>query len=562
MSEEKEMKSGIFSLAGVLAVAVMPIVGLGWGHGHDTVARGVLARLEEGDRAKFRKEWMKEYIKAAHMPDGAPLKLLSDPDRERLARAGIEKTYPLHGVKGRLALFDCVADALRRGDGRGAFVAMAALSHSVADPVACNHDPLVHCATYLWGKEGLGVCGGLELDFGFAERNAAARAALEKRVAELEIETPPAGVTREEAFGKICLWEAESPGVSFATGAGILEAAAEWGREKSAGAEEKLAKRLGDLGLWAVARTVWLWNAAKAVAARGGELGDADYGAVAARWGKEYGHMLRGRLAKDDSFAAQFARKAGEKSAVRILYDATGHMSSGVFSTGSRIFACQLAGSLRRMRPELNATLLDARPFAEEGLDPAEAPVMVVFGHRVSGHLGFDAKGFNAQVKKYVERGGKLIWISGTTPRGVMDGVMKAKKSTAKGDGYCNPAYPVGLDELMGSRLALKKAGGGEKEWGWKRRPNGKAGWMWDGSRNWWDAGALPRGAEGVVELRTGGGAKYTMGVVEGRVAYLPTCAIFPYVLTEEKPEISAAGLRLDSAGEEIVGEILKRLEK
>ena len=88
--------------------------------------------------------------------------------------------------------------------------------------------------------------------------------------------------------------------------------------------------------------------------------------------------------------------------------------------------------------------------------------------------------------------------------------------------------------------------------------PTGMAGWTWHGSPWRFDPAKLPKEAKPILEVRTTDRTFVTGVAVPGAV-YLPYNALFPYCLTDEKPSLSPFALSLDSAGEEVLGNVLKK---
>ena len=239
-----------------------------------------------------------------------------------------------------------------------------------------------------------------------------------------------------------------------------------------------------------------------------------------------------------------------------VFYDPTAHMDKSVFCAFATPLACQVVGSLKKIRPDLNAGLFDARVFAREGLDPSVVQYVMVF-KRVIPWRNFDVKGFNARLAEYKKAGGTVIWVEGCPPDYVLGAeVRRAMSDEGLRDGYCKPAFPVPLDELMSCSLAWVGKGGGEKSWPYRRKPTGKAGWTWHGSPWRFDPAKLPKEAKPILELRTPERTFVTGVAVPGAV-YLPYNALFPYCLTDEKPSLSPFSLSLDSAGEAILGNVL-----
>ena len=539
------MKTTLAFLVGALAAQAA----FAWGPGHDVVGLSVLEKIGAPWEARLKAVDRKRFLAATHLPDNGNPKLLSEKCRAYLVSKGMgeKSVFALHKPELRMALFNALVSAMIEQNDYDVAICTAALSHSLADPLACNHDPVVQYATYHLCKAALDVIPPLSLDFDFAGKE---KSVLARRLAALEVPSLPDVLTPEDVYRTMACWDVEADDLNFSHGQPILDAELAYRANKTPENAAKLADILCDLGLEGVRRTLWCFHAAERFARDGKPLADWDFKKLAAKCEQEFSSRRHSRDAARDAFAAPYLPKAGETYDIAVLYDPLGHMASGVLSSYSRVGASQTVGSLRAMKRR--AALLDVREAAK-GIDPGVTKTLVVFGRRLVGYAGFDVAALRKAMAKYLKDGGRVIWINGDVP-GDLDGALrKAQQKTEKGDGYCNPRYPVELDELIRSSLAF-----GGQAWPCCRRPNGHAGWMWEGSRWWFDPAKLPADAQPVLELRTPEHGTFVMGVRRGNFTYLPLAGIFPYVFTNDKPDVSdGLRLRLDACGEAILAHVL-----
>lgn len=546
----------------IVAVVLAPLSAFAWGTGHDTVARCVLEKLPPEWRARFKSEWMKPYLEASHLPDRGRASLLKSDDIEWLtANCGFKgDTYALHYPPCMIGETARLVHAIRTGDDYSVFMYLATISHAFADPVACNHDPIIHLFTYIWCANALDVLPStgrpMPVDFAFAERDSDTREVLACRLAELKVPVVPTDITTEALFAQMLSWEYLALDKCSATSHRIVENGAKWMATGDVQAKREAADALCDLGLWSVVRTLYVFAAARRLAAAG-EI-DVTPESIE-RWckaAKTNEAAVASRPMENDSFAKPYFPEKGKSMRFAVFYDPTAHMDKSVFCAFAMPLACQVVGSLKKIRPDLNAGLFDARVFAREGLDPSVVQYVMVF-KRVIPWRNFDVKGFNARLAEYKKAGGTVIWVEGCPPDFVIGAeVQRAMSDEGLRDGYCKPAFPVPLDELMSCSLAWVGKGG-EKSWPYRRKPTGKAGWTWHGSPWRFDPAKLPKEAKPIFELRTTDRTFVTGVAVPGAV-YLPYNALFPYCLTDEKPSLSPFALSLDSAGEEILSRVLK----
>lgn len=550
-------------LFGALAL-MLASAGWAWGGGHDTVARCVLRKLPDEWQAKLKPEWKRAYFGASHLPDNGNPKLLKPEDlawlREHCglkdSMAALHKGLPVYGEIERLV------NALRAGDDYSVFIYLASLSHSIADGAACNHDPIIHMLTYTWSAEGSPQGRGLPvlpktgrewpIDFSFVERDADTKAVLARRLEALVVPEPPADVTLERLFALVDRWEVLSMECNNQNSGRIIDAGAKWVGTGDVAAKREAADALCNLGLWPVERTLYLFKAALLLASRPdfAPMPRAAKEAVLAGKGTNEVELLRRPMA-NDSFARPYFAEPGRPSRVRVMYSPIDHMASSVFDPVARPVGCQIVGSLKKCRPELNASLMDAREFAKDGLDPAVTPAIVIF-RRVTGYHGFNAQGFEKNLRAYAKAGGKVVWINGRPPEWLIGKeTLKALRDADRKDGYCDPKFPVELDGILESSVAW--VGSGEKRaWKYVHKPVNRAGWQWVGSPQWFEPSELPKDAVAFTELRTPD-RTYLTGVASGGCAYVPLNAVFPFCLTDERPELDPFYLRLDSAGEAVI---------
>lgn len=542
------------------ACAATALSSLAWSGGHNVVGHCVLQKLPAEWRARFKEEWRGDFEHATHLPDTHDVKLLTrcaPEDLEWFRRhCGItDNSVPLHSPPAFFGAIERLVRAIRAGDDRMVFVYLASISHSLADPAACNHDPIIHLPTYMWGDNALGVMpktkNYMPVDFGFAEFDADTRAVLQRRLDALKPMSVPPDLTPERLYAQILRWECLAAEPCCNNSQRIVEEGAKWMMNSDREAKCAVTDALCDLGLWAVVRTLYVFDAARLWAAKGEiETDEGLWKRAVAGNATNIAEVCR-RPMSGDSFACPYFAEEGRPSLVRSLYDPTAHMASSALGILNRPLGCQIVGSLKRLRPNLNASLMDVREFVRDGLDPKTTPCLVMHRH-VCGYKGFDVRKFNVRLDAYLKAGGKLIWVNGAPPAYALGKeVLAAFSNGGRKDGYCDPAYPVSLDVLMKSSLAWIGAGG-TREWKYRRRPNGKAGWYWEGSPYRFDAAKLPKDARPIVELRTPEGT-FTSGIVRGNVAYLPMNALFPYCVTDEKPQFVPFRLSLDSAGEAIL---------
>ena len=468
--------------------------------------------------------------------------------------------YALHHPPCLIGETARLVHAIRMGDDYSVFMYLASISHAILDPVACNHDPIIHLFLYIWCPSALNVIPStgrsLPSSFDFAAHDADTREVLARRLAALKVPTVPKDITAESLFAQMLSWRYSALDKCSATTQRIIENGTKWMLTGDAKAKREAADAHCDLGLWAVMRTLYVFDAARRLAADG-EIDVTPE--LIAKWckaAKTNEAAIVSRPMENDSFARPYFPEKGKPMRFAVFYDPTAHMDKSVFCSFAAPLACQVVGSLKKIRPDLNAGIFDARVFAREGLDPSAVPHVMVF-KRVTPWRNFDVKGFNTRLAEYKKAGGTVIWVEGCPPDYVIGAdVRRAMSDGGLRDGYAKPAFPVPMDEFRQCSLVWVGLGD-RRSWSYQRKPEGKAGWTWCGSPWRFNPEKLPKDAKPILEMHSPT-ASFVTGVAVPGAVYLPHNALFPYCLTGDKPSLSPFTLSLDSAGEEILGRVLK----
>ena len=533
----------------------------GWGSGHDTVARAVRLHLSAEENAYLEDPaHMKAYLHAAHLPDlsEAWSNDFTQADRDLLLSRGEKGTYALHFRHGYWFAFTRLVEAIRAKDTGRILMWKMSIGHTLADMTSCNHDPLIHIADYGWGPRGSDVLRLPMLDLRWVETREDTKKAFFDKAAALEIPAVDPEMTLEEALLVFSGYESEGL-INFRDQVKLLEAAAELEANPSDAAALRYGEQLGALGLWGTRATVRMIRIAEMIAARGDAL-DYDQKALDAKSNEEWAAYTKVRPITDDEMVRPFLPN-GRPSRIRVLYDPLGRFGSGPITILDRFISVNVAGALKAIAPEGNPSVIDIRELHDRGVDPAETPVLIVFGTYLTNWGYLKADVLRDRIREYAKAGGRLIWVGGNIHPGLADDVRKAIQTAPK-DSYCKPSYPIPFADYLKSTIVW--TGSDRKgEWTYHRRPNGDAGWHWKGSRE--SFVGLPETAKPILEIVPPTGDRIVYGVATPKdrpnFVYLPTAVLYPYVLTEEKPVLKPLSLRLDSAGEFVLRESLKLLE-
>jgi hypothetical protein len=539
--------------AGLIA---LPLLAFGWGAGHDTVARAIAARLPQPWCDRVQGETLKRFCADNHYPDSFepfPVERVGAEALMYLKARDITKRYDLHSDKGRAMAFCLLTRALKEEQPGRALLWLACLAHATADMAACNHDPVVHIATYGWctAEWGLKLPRGKAfsevtpcLDLGWIEKETWAKAVFERRLGECELKD--GGGTPEATLLEIMLYGVRGVEACAPHGPNVLSAAAEWVDSGERPAGERLAEELSALGVWAVERTLRDFQTAVRLAPLG--VAPEVTPDVVARYEEARDAFVRERPLAADLFAQSALVPSGVKGhKIGVVIEPCWRMDEGMFGFGDRVLAVQIVNALRRQGK--NAELVDVRTFLEKG---AEVQALIVPAQRCASYRKLKVEALDKRLGAYLDAGGKVVWVGGGKPPGALRRGLP-KDFMAKGD---DKAWPVPMERFRLGSLGV--AG----DIGWKlRRPlEGQAGWQWPRNPFAFTQEAVSQGAP-LVELSCDGQSE-TVGLAwpkeKPSVAYVPGYAVMPYVWTSETPALSPLRLELDAAGTRAIEAALK----
>lgn len=536
-----------------------------WGSGHNDVMREVIERLPADLRDSFTPEMIKEAIHhQSHYPDNFDPFLVEDVGDATvslLAAAGVTRRYDLHSERGMAMAFLMLVEALKEEDAAHTALWISAYSHVIADMAACNHDPLVHTATYGWADWKLKLPGG-ENDYsklrslldlaGAAHDPEGGEAAFEEAIERLHL--ADTGQEPGELLPEIMLYGQTGADFCAPRGVRALEGAAGWIDRQDAAAREMLWKNLGELGAWAVVRTLRDVEIARRYAQSDRQIELTPEIEAAHR--ENVARFLAGRKIEDDALFAPLLRDVDPKKGpvTGIVFEPCWAMNGAVLGFASRVQSAAIARSWQQTgRPYATFDLREA--LADGFPAPEQMPQLVIVATSFHSYHSLKADALDRHLQTYLEAGGRVLWVSGTTlpPAGAFASfrpVMRRDDDKSK--------LPVSDGDFLGAQVGLV---GSDLPASVIAHPaTTKAGWQqpfcpWTFSlenRN----DLLP-----LVTLATDGSSQIVGAIDTARSrALLPVYAITPYLFLGEDGPDSPHVPSLGSVGEAFLEAALKAL--
>ena len=527
-----------------------------WGSGHYEVNRIALDRLPVEMKALLSPDNRKDFVKDAKVPDDfTPWseyekkkgKVITPNDLATLSKYKIKTPYALHSATGQAVNYVLLYRALKDRDGDRIAFWGACLAHTLADEVACNHDPLIHYLSYAF-KGGYGMKFGKAgmLDFGELCRTPEGDALAVKALNAVPLLL--LGDDPQEVLVEIMLHGLKAN--RFMTERSVIIASAfdpDAGDGALADSQFAMAE-LGAFGIKAwleVITTAWaLINESKPVPVLTPEI-LADYKA-------RHTKFVTARPLKADALYAPWLKLQAETGvpAVGVVVEPSTTMNRGGLSFGGRFLASAILRELHKSK--IPFRVIDARE-PEQDLDAGSTSMVIL----CSGKFHNDE--LVRALKSYTNAGGHLLLIGGEH-RGLLgplsQALIKADPATlpvTSGYGQKNLEF---ID-----RIRVRFSGSLVEEIGMEalpfiHNPDTKAGWQKPKCpyRLKEDFGA---DIEPLAKIELDGENQIVAAVYrpDGNACFvfIPEYLIAPYLLTDEPEFSNPAQPQLDRIGSKVL---------
>lgn len=503
------MKGAAWYGIAVLSICVVQN-SLAWGEGHTLIARRIAAELGLTNVTAF--------AQFNHLPDSfAPFdeSLVGRVAIDFLKTNGCTRRYDMHADKGRALAFCLLVEAIREKNELRQLYWLGCLAHSTADMAACNHDPVVHLATYGWCCKAWGMTTSSGhayadiaryLELGHVERFTVSGAYV-------------AAATPATVLLQIMLDSTAGVDVCAQHGYSIWQHALACVDQQQG--REALDQELSVLGSWAVVRAVAYYRRA-CVCAQAGTVVELTP-AVLAEYEKKMDDFVQTRALSADRYTA--VAGAGPAT-LGVVLEPCWRMNEGMFGFNDRVLAVQIAVALK-------AELIDVRSLRGDTLK--RFSVVIVPAQRCVHYRGLSTHAVDAALAAYREAGGKIIWIGGGVP-------LKSVAAPLPMQAWKKMEI-VSCPQTINGTACVRDV------------VTAKAGWCWPANTLVLDA-AQTNTVIPLVE-RPEGLAGFAYPRTAPSVAYIPSYAVFPYIWTDEKP---AGQLALDRFGQALLMDVVKRL--
>ena len=527
-----------------------------WGSGHYEVNRIALDRLPVEMKALLSPDNRKDFVKDAKVPDDfTPWseyekkkgKVITPNDLATLSKYKIKTPYALHSATGQAVNYVLLYRALKDRDGDRIAFWGACLAHTLADEVACNHDPLIHYLSYAF-KGGYGMKFGKAgmLDFGELCRTPEGDALAVKALNAVPLLL--LGDDPQEVLVEIMLHGLKAN--RFMTERSVIIASAfdpDAGDGALADSQFAMAE-LGAFGVRAwleVITTAWaLINESKPVPVLTPE--------ILANYKARHTKFVTARPLKADALYAPWLKLQAETGvpAVGVVVEPSTTMNRGGLSFGGRFLASAILRELHKSK--IPFRVIDARE-PEQDLDAGSTSMVILCSGKFHNYELVRA------LKSYTNAGGHLLLIGGEH-RGLLgplsQALIKADPATlpvTSGYGQKNLEF---ID-----RIRVRFSGSLVEEIGKEalpfiHNPDTKAGWQKPKCpyRLKEDFGA---DIEPLAKIELDGENQIVAAVYrpDGNACFvfIPEYLIAPYLLTDEPEFSNPAQPQLDRIGSKVL---------
>ena len=401
----------------------------GWGNGHDYVNSGALTIMPDEIKSFLGEKYQKKFIRWSHIPDnGTPFDEIdrsyapiTDKEIEYLKSFKEKSFYCLHshrkpGEGGNFILL--IRAFMDKDPGRSALW-MAALMHTIADDVACNHTSQIHYLTYAFRGSNVKMGNGIGFDFADIAKTDEGQKAINSLLEKYNPQIIPG--TPEEVLTKII-----SQNIDASTYGTLREfkIVTTYAPDVTPEQREDGVKAMAELGVYGMTKGMDIIATAWKFAQEGKVPVLTDEVLQNAK--KNRNEYLETKPLADDSiYTGLLTEGSDESPSIGILLERSKLMMKSHLSFGGRLI---MAASMRTLKSnEIPYHTIDLRELNvpnSNALDIKKTPVLMLCSG--SFHVSNNVKN---NLKRYFSEGGRILWIGGRD-KGLLGDLSKSLKKT------------------------------------------------------------------------------------------------------------------------------------
>jgi len=549
--EISKMKNTFIISLALFVIAGIPCELLGWGGGHDHVNKLALTIMSPEIKTFLGNKNEHKFVEWSHAPDDftpwQELKRVTThaEDAVLLNRYGMKHPYALHSHKGHAVNFILLIKAFQAEDPERAAFWMATLMHTVADEIACNHDPLIHFMTYGFKEYGMGMGEGIGVDFADIAKNKEGSAVIHELLKKVRVE-PVLGNSRKVLM-KVMLSGIEGNAYMTQRGSRI---AASYAENATDAVRRDSVTAMAELGVKGIQESLNIIQSAWGFARQGecpelDDLLEEEYKKVAAEFG------LKRPLRDDSLFVELIDNTTKQQPYIGALVEPSVSMNQAKLGFSSKFITASTVRTIRNRG--IACRLMDIRTVEGSAFpDSKTMPLLIVCAGTF--HV---SKTVKEQLQNYTERGGKLLWIGGEhkDQLGDLSRVIQRADSAVMpvSDKYGKDSPALKKAVIVFQSEFVKELGG--LEYRFTHNPNTKAGWqkplcsyfIKGGSAN-----VIPLAEMKVDDsvMIVAAAGRNSAGAAQH--IFLPEYLVSPYLLSDEiiiqdpsKPELDSVGTKI-----------------
>lgn len=506
-----------------------------WGGGHSPQTRLIFDNLPADIRTNFSPEIVSNALTTwCFAPDAHnqpfDVSLVGQAALERLKAEKIIYRHELHSDKGRAMAFALLVDAFRETNYVHVAYWICVLSHSTGDMAAENHNPVAHYASWAWAPFGVQLSNGVPvkelcpmLDLQWTGESPAGMEQAQNWVrAHLLADD---GRDGQAAMLDIMLRGCSGSALLSNIGTPLVSEAAAWVSNHDPSFRQRIWQVMAQLAGWGANNVIRDVIVAKRLAATGAVL-RLQPALLHAYEQAKWQHIRQLPLENDSLFAPLLWSELNHDGpVVGVVFEPTWQMNESMLGFGDRVIVACIARTLAQNHQRY--LTLDLRTVLAQGFpSPSQMPGLILSASLLQNYEWMLKRDLDQQLKVYLDRGGKVIWIGGTASLPPAS-LGQVQRTMSKNSGE----WPVPAKEFASYSLTLH--GSHPITWPLVHDVTTSGGWQ-KPVTPYFFASPKVGGMEPLLSL-TRQGKEIVIAVTWAKGAYLPLFTMAPFVYSEDK---------------------------